>query len=498
MKNKKIDYKRLLIFKNSPLSEEIQLKMIDSLFSVFIQHNKDMLFLNEGKIGKVSSRKAFETMAYMYLNSNFEDSPKTYDEEKKSYKWALKISDIYDTLTVINSYELIEYKSDLFAEKQTIEKNEITKTITVTLNKIHILKQEEPNISFDVYNEIKNDYLEHFPFFDDLLTLIIDMRLAKNRKASFLHLRVKSNWGKSFLSGILQELQIGFEIDYHNIMDKGANDIYPIQVRNSFVLLLDEFNNFSMEMKKLSHDFKFAPKFGMKEKVELYLKILMSAEKSPSFSGGVDEQIINRIMVMDIADKDAKRLTDREVYKKHGNALYMDVLKHYSYIVLSEHLKLYLSMNKFDAHKTADEEVLRRLEELKMENVENLNDETREIINESIKDIIYSNIEDLIPQYRAIKDKIITIEQGEYKGKIFIRQPKRTIEIILKNSVGEGDYKKMKWKLSDISEIITLISSKPMFLYGRTMKGVVIDIEPKKNHLEIIEDLRKSGNLIED
>jgi len=35
----------------------------------------------------------------------------------------------------------------------------------------------------------------------------------------------------------------------------------------------------------------------MTEKVELFLKILMSAEKSPSFSGGVDDQIVNRVMV---------------------------------------------------------------------------------------------------------------------------------------------------------------------------------------------------------
>jgi len=199
------------------------------------------------------------------------------------------------------------------------------------------------------------------------------MRLAKDRKASFVHLRVKSNWGKSFLSGLLQNLQIGFEIDYHNLMNKGANDISPIQVRNSFVMILDEFNNFSAEMKKLSHDFKFAPKFGMTEKVELYLKVLMSAEKSPSFSGGVDDQIVNRVMVMDISDVEAKRLTDRGVYKKHGNAKYMSALEYYSYLELTRRLSEYLSLEKFEAHRIADERVKLEIYR-RVTNSKNIND----------------------------------------------------------------------------------------------------------------------------
>jgi len=493
MNNVKIDFKKLLVFKNSPLSEDVQLKMIDSLFNVFVQYNKDMLFIDNGKIGRISSRKAFETIAEMYLNSNFEERARSYDEEKERYKWNLKISDIYDTITVINSFDLVSYESDLFAPQQRIIKDDVTKSITVITNKLHIKEQPRPDVPLDVFYEILEDYKQHFPYLDDLLTLIVDMRLAKDRKASFLHLRVMSNWGKSFLSGILQNLQIAFEIDYHNLMNKGANDIAPIQVRNSFVLILDEFNNFSSEMKKLSHDFRFAPKFGMTEKV-----ILMSAEKSPSFSGGVDEQIVNRVMVMDIPDKDATRLTDREVYKKYGNALYMEVIQAYAYEAMSIHLELYLNMSKFEAHRTADRAVQERLKKYKMKDIVDLNSETKATLNEVILEIIDSNSEELSPQLRAIKDKIIRIETGVNVGKIFIRQPKRTIEIILKNSVSENDFKKMKWKLSNIGDILDVINDKPMFLFGKTVKGLLIEIKPIKNHKEIIRELRDSGNLIED
>ena len=494
MMNKKDDfliYKKLLIFKMSPLSEEEQLKILDSMFITFIQYNKDLLFISDGKIGKISSRVAFETMAYMNLTVKFPTLDiKSYDKDKKRYRWNLKISDIYDTITTINNYELLVYESDLFAHVQKIEIDSISKCITVITNKLHIKEPEKLNIPLEIRDEIINDYKEHFPYFDDFITLIMSMRLAKNRKASFLHLRVKSNWGKSFLSGILQNLQIGFEIDYHNLMNKGANDISPIQVRNSFVLIVDEFNNFSAEMKKLSHDFKFAPKFGMTEKVELFLKVLFSAEKSPSFAGGVDEQIKNRVMVMDIPDKEAGMLTDREIYKKHGNALYMAVLERYTWEILTIQLELYLNMEKFQAHKYADEQILTYLNKFKMKDTKNLNDETKETINDTIEEILQSNSEEINPKYRDLKSKIFLLEDG----KIFIKQPKRTIEIILKNSVSESDFKKMKWKLSNIDDILDIVSKKPIFIYGKTHKGIKIEI--KKTAKEIIEDLRIKGNLI--
>jgi hypothetical protein len=493
-------YKKLLINRKSPIAKEKQLEIIDNLFDCFVQYNKDLLYISGGFLGRVTSRKAFEVTAYQHIMENFKDVEiKTFDEEKKREKWNMKIADIYDTLTVRNSFDLLTYESDLFAQSQTVSKDNITKTITVTTNKLHIKEIPILNMSESDYYEIVQDYKKHFKYFDELLKLIIDMRLAKDRKASFVHLRVKSNWGKSFLSGLLQNLQIGFEIDYHNLMNKGANDIAPIQVRNSFVMILDEFNNFSSEMKKLSHDFKFAPKFGMTEKVELYLKLLMSAEKSPSFSGGVDDQIVNRVMVMDIDDKEAGRLTDREIYIKHGNAKYMSALERYSYLMLTKHLNGYLALEKFEAHKKADEAVNLALKKYKMKNVTNLNNETKSVLNEAIFDIVNSTNMDISPRFRDIKSNIVTIENGVYAGKIFIKQPKRTIETILKNTVSDGDYKKMKWKLSNLSDILTIVFDGSVRVNGEeSKKGIVITTEEPKTHKEIINDLRDSGNLIMD
>jgi len=487
-------YKKLLINKKSPISRDMQIEIIDNLFDCFVQYGKDMLYISNGFLGKVTSRKAFEVTAYQHIVEHFETVEiKTYDEDKNRDKWNMKISDIYDTITVRNSYELLSYESDLFLPNQEIEKDDLTKTVTVKTNKLHIREIAEPNILKVDYVEIVKDYKAHFPYFDELLNLIIDMRLAKDRKASFVHLRVKSNWGKSFLSGLLQNLQIGFEIDYHNLMNKGANDIAPIQVRNSFVLILDEFNNFSSEMKKLSHDFKFAPKFGMTEKVELYLKILMSAEKSPSFSGGVDDQIVNRVMVMDIDDSKATTLTSRTVYKRHGNAKYMNALERYAYLKLIKRLSEYLSLEKFEAHRVADSRVSESLVKYKMKDVSNLNDETKEVINEEIKAILSLTDIEMSPKHKEIRRNLIEIDD-----KIFIKQPKRTIEAILKLSVSEGEFKKMKWKLSDLDSILNIVSDyrKKSFRNGKNvLKGILINVNEQKNHTQILEELKQNGNL---
>lgn len=183
------DYKKLLVNKKSVIHSKTQISIIDELFECFIQYGKDMLYISDGFLGKITSRKAFEVTAYQHLRGTFKTvAIKSYDEEKNRDKWNIKIDDIYDTLTVRNNYELLCYESDLFLSGQQIEKDNLTKTVTVKTNKVHIKNITKPNIDTNDYIEIVKDYKKHFKYFDELLNLIVDMRLAKDRKASFVHL----------------------------------------------------------------------------------------------------------------------------------------------------------------------------------------------------------------------------------------------------------------------------------------------------------------------
>ena len=491
-------YIKLLIIKDCILNTEEQTNILNFLFDTFVQYSKDTLYIYDGIIKKVKSKQAFQTMVKMVIKLEFDIEICVYDSKSKKYKWLLKIDELYDTLTTVNSYEMLVYEYNLFANKQVVLKDDLTGIIKVIGNKIHIKELQKNVIDKDDYNLIVQDYKNHFPFFDEFLNLIMDMRFAKNRKASFLHLRVKSDWGKSFLSGLLQNLEIGIEIDYHNLMNKGANDISPVQVRNSFVLMLDEFNVFSQEMKKLSHSFTFAPKFGMSETVELYLKILFSAEKSPSFVGGVDDQIINRIIVFDIPDDKAIKLTEREVFLNQGSAKYMRALEYYAHNILKNKLENYLKMDELEAYKLADDRVRETYKKYKMVST-SLATNVSDIINDTILSIIENETEN--PNYQKIKKDIIKIENDKYSGNYFIQAPMKVFEIILKNETSENEYKKMRFKLNMIEDILDVVEdcrTKAKRINGKARKGLILKIFRKEDvEIEHVK-LNEKGNLVDE
>ncbi len=476
---------------------EVQKEIIAFLFDSFVQYDKVLLLIADGEMKKVLTKTAFKTMCKLILELKFPDIELlTFNEEKGTYKWNIRIDEIFDAITTLNSCSMIRYTSNLFAEKQSIELDATTRVVTITTNKLHIKTVSKKGIDEKEYREIVTDYKSHFAYFDSLLKLIIDMRFAKDKKASFLHLRVKSDWGKSFMSGLLKNLDIAIEVDYHNLMNKSTNDIHPLQVRNSFVMVLDEFNNFSQEMKKLSHSITLAPKYGMAETVDLFLKILMSAEKSPSFTGGVDEQIINRVMVFDIPDHEAKPLTTRAVYKKYGNAKYMRALEYYSYLSFKQQIEKYLAMEELDAYRHADMEVRKTYLSNKMQGMENINQTIVNIVTPILEDIAFFDIEDNHPAYRTIKRNVIRIDNGKYEGHIFVKQPHKTFETILKNEVIETEFKKMKFKLSGINEFFNLVADHtrhPLKLFNKTHKGILINTQPKEEIPVEIE--QKDGTI---
>ena len=461
-----------------------QEEIIAFMFNSFVQYDKVLLLISSGKVEKVLTKSAFKTMCKLVLSENFPNVELlTFNEEKGNYKWNLRIDEIYDAITTINSCSMIRYESNPFAKKQIVDLDEHTRVVTITTNTIHIKKITKPKMTKEEYTEIIRDYKKHFIYFDQLLKLIIDMRFAKDKKASWLHLRVKSDWGKSFLSGLFKGLDIGIEVDYENFMNKNTSSIYPLQIRNTFVLLLDEFNNFSQEMKKLSHEISLAPKFGMSETVELYLKILMSAEKSPSFTGGVDAQIVNRVMVFDIPDDSVEELQNRPVVLKYGNARYKSALEYYTYLSFNQQIEKYLEMEEMEAYKVADIEVRKTYKAHKMQGMENINQTIVSIVTPILEEIASFDVDDQSQVYRTIQRNVIRILDGKHEGMIFIKQPHKTFETILKNEVIETEYKKMKFKLSGINEFFNIVADhtkKPMKLFGKAHKGILINPKPKE------------------
>ena len=490
-------YIKLLLDKSSDLDESIQNNILKFLFETFVQYQKDTLFIYNGSIKRIKSKQAFITMVKMIVLIEFNIEVSFYDKKAKKHKYLIKIDELFDTITTVNSYDLLMYESNLFAKKQTIIKDDITGVIKVIGNRLHLKEISDLYMDTNDFNKILEDYKNHFPYFDELLDLIVDMRFAKDRKASFLHFRVKSDWGKSFLSGLLKNLEVAIEIDYHNLMNKGTNDIAPIQVRNSFVMIIDEFNNFSQEMKKLSHSFTFAPKFGMSETVELYLKILLSAEKSPSFSGGVDDQIINRVMVFDIPDSEAVKLVDREEYIYQGNAKYMKALEYYSFNRIKNRVEYFMNMDEFEAHKIADDRVRKTYTKYKM-NVESLVNNVADVLNDTILNIV--NMDESNPTLSNLRDEIRVIDEGKFAGNYFVTNVANVFETILKIKTSESEFKKMRYKLNNIEDILIVVEdrrSKRCWIDGKQRRGLIISIPKHKEEVPVVyETIDKEANEV--
>jgi len=455
---------------------DIQTDFIEDVFDNFIGYSNKVIYLNtdNGRLTEVETLPKFESaLKIMVLNKYPEYFNILFEN---GIKLIINAGILYSFILLKNDFQIIKYESNLFEDGFRIQKDYDNGIAIIISNRYYIRESNYDTIHQKHKDMIINDFKDHFPRFDEFLKLIVDMRFAKDRKASFVRIKAYSNWGKSFLSGILQNLGIGLEVDYHNITNTGANDIHPIQVKNSFVLIIDEYKTFSQEMKKLTHSFTFAPKFGMSETVELYMKLLLSAESSASETGSVDEQIVNRLIMFDVENKKSNpiKLDERKVYQKFGNEKYMNVLVDYSEGVLRSHFKSYLDMDEYEASREADNAVRKAFKQEKLETTD-INRSIRETLMEVIRELIelgFSN-NHAIEQVRG--NIIVLTGNKKYKNHIFIKQPAKTFEVILKNSVSESEYKKMRYKLTDIQCILNILeTNKVIKIEKRPYKGMIL------------------------
>ena len=494
-----------IIDNHSEIPPHIQRKMIDFIFENFIQHFREGLTcLYSGQVKPIPSKLAFEDVVHTLLLKHFKGIKlKIQDKETYKIKWDFNINMLYNVLKSYNHYQNYTYKNNLFADKPTIQLDEIRQEITITQNKISL---KHPRLTQQITRETKElivmDYKQHFPQIDEVLSLIMDMRIAKNRKGSFLHIRANRSWGKSFFSMILQSIGCSLEVDYENFLNTNSNSISPQAVRNSFVLVLDEFTEFKPEMKKHTHNFQFAPKFGMRESIEIYLKILFSADKSESFEGGVSEQIQSRVMIIDTMHQTP--LDIRAVFRKKGTVVYALVLQEYFYNALLNRLREYLKMDEIEAINLADKQVTKAYNNWGMlanKKVLNLGDSVKDTLIRELFRIVndYKGymLSDIPPQMRDIRDLVVLIEEGKHTGRFFIQRTFKTLDTILKYSLTRMDYLKSRAELNDLDNLFGKIHATYYVRpdsNGHGYRGIIIDAIYDETTPLLEED--SQGNVI--
>ena len=307
---------------------------------------------------------------------------KLKDELKSFYEMVLH------QIKIIHQFEELVVKVNPFRDAGLFLEN---KTLVDRYNVIRIMK---PHASKPKNTQaIINDYKKQFPALDDVLKFIAACRFSRSRRKSFMYIRVSAGFGKSFFLNILKDLGVGFETELQKLKPNSASDLSPTDFTNSIVLGLDEFTHFSKEMKKLTHEIVISPKFKMACRVELYGKLMFSAEKSSSFynSIGVDKQLADRTVVMDFGN--IGNLDDREMYRK-SSADYSSGVAWYIYDNLKHAIDEYIAMGEIPASNKADG-VLRDFKG----NVDIKNQE----LQENLKEALINEMQNLVSLFFRIK-----------------------------------------------------------------------------------------------
>lgn len=216
----------------------------------------------------------------------------------------------------------IDMRVDMFAEHPRIEKKDELARIVFT-HKPYITESVEDQ-------EVVNDYKEHFPQLDEVLDFIVASRFARDRKKSYLWFKCSSDWGKGFLIGLLNSLDISVELSIKEIesMFEGKPvGRSMVDFKKSIVIVIDEFKTVKSELKQLQSEISLSPKNQLSFKVEIFAKLFFSAENVNSLVGehGVEDQFINRFNFLNLSGE----LTQRKLFIKIGSGAYFDGVQPY-------------------------------------------------------------------------------------------------------------------------------------------------------------------------
>lgn len=257
------------------------------------------------------------------------------------YPWQRLI----DHVTVFSQAVQLEIKNDPFALRTGLQIIKDKALITY--------KAEAPAIVGDQDDEVPADFLDHFPYFDELLDWLMAARFCKDRKQCYLWLHCPSNWGKSLLLSVLTESNLAVEL---NIVDtRKAFNGDPLALtasdfRGQIALVFDEFDRVTPELKLLQNQMYISPKFSTRTAVDLYAKVFLSKEMVHSMTSemGIEEQLANRMCY--IAGKG--KVSDRPVFLQKGKASYFSALSYYVTSKLHHAFQDYVAKGELLAQET--------------------------------------------------------------------------------------------------------------------------------------------------
>ena len=297
-----------------------------------------------------------------------------------------------------------------------------------------------------------DDYRAHFPQLDQLLDLIVAARFATDRKTAHLWMHADSNWGKSFLTGMLKRHGLVVETsvaEIEKVMAGGPAGFTLEALRRTWVLAVDEFKGVTREIKQLSTDLTFSPKNQARVTVPLFLKLFLSAEDVPSLISaetGADAQFANRFMRLRLTGD----MTVRSAYVE-SRAAYVESIANWIGVELNRRVAAHRAAGPIGAANMADATLVRLHAEwpLSAAGVRSL--------EERIPEIAAAFRDDMLSQWgvgaaRTPIERIAHANVFERDGILFLKHTHKALDEWIEACYARAEAGKVRYKKRQIAE----------------------------------------------
>lgn len=250
-----------------------------------------------------------------------------------------------------NQREHVVIQVDMFAKRASMSLDDPDKAVLVLT---HLPLKTDARAD----TEVVDDFLDHFPEFNDVLDFIVASRFAPDRKLCYLWLLCDSDWGKTLMVSVLEELGLITRMtmtEAKAAYEGKAVGISAHDFRRSMVLVFDEFNAVNNEAKQLQNKMVVSAKFQLRATVEIFAKLFLSADSVGSLAGstGIEDQFANRFSQM-IGTGSIKV---RPVFQQKGKAAYFDGLLAHAAERINTEIERYREMGRSKAHRMADDKL---------------------------------------------------------------------------------------------------------------------------------------------
>ena len=423
---------------------------------------------------------------------------KEKDSEDRKIQKALENNELENlilNLMIENQFSILEFSRDPFAKIPQIIRDDHR---LIYLAPGFYLKpfNKKFDISDIAKKEIIEDYKNHFKDFDKFLEWLISCRFTTNRRSSYTYLRLSAGFGKSFFASILTDLGIGKKVLQTQLKANSAGDLSPMDFRNAFILLIDEFTHFQPELKDMTHGMNISAKYSLNEYVPLYAKVFMSAEKSTSFFGeaGVDAQLADRTNVIDLSH--ANKLDNNKLYKKN-TLIYKAVITEYIHTFVTQKVNEFLKVGEIETNKIASDILDNYYNEHKVEadTIEKIREKCVDYLKDFIEWEKQNEIERGKNFFYEKLEKMVFVKNND---EILVKEPTKLYETLI-NEAGEQFRKTAKYKQTMLDEIF-LIDVSPKSKkshrdrHGKMQWSFLINL-PKMENITKVEIYNKNGTL---